>query len=57
MIILLFSALQVANSVYGDAIQFAPVTESAGIHFRHVNGATGRKYLVETMGGGEAFLD
>jgi len=57
LIILLFGALQVANSVYGDAIQFAPVTESAGIHFRHVNGATGRKYLVETMGGGAAFLD
>jgi len=57
LIILLFGALQVANSVYGDTIQFAPVTESAGIHFQHVNGATGRKYLVETMGGGAAFLD
>jgi hypothetical protein len=38
-------------------IRFADVTEQAGIHFRHVNGATGRKLLPETMGSGVAVLD
>src|SRR5438445_6225143 len=33
------------------------VTESAGIRFRHENGASGRKYMPETMGSGTAFLD
>ena len=38
-------------------IRFSDVTESAGIHFVHENGATGRKYLPENMGSGGAFLD
>ena len=38
-------------------IKFTRVTEEAGIHFQHFNGATGEKYLVETMGGGAAFFD
>ncbi len=29
----------------------------AGIHFRHTNGAFGKKYLPETLGSGVAFLD
>jgi hypothetical protein len=33
------------------------VTERAGIHFRHFNGATGQKLLPETMGSGVAVLD
>jgi hypothetical protein len=33
------------------------VTESAGIRFRHVNGAFGKKFLPETMGSGCAFFD
>lgn len=37
--------------------QFADVTTSAGIRFRHNNGAFGQKYLPETMGSGAAFLD
>ena len=36
---------------------FADVTRTAGITFRHVNGAAGGKYLPETMGGGVAFFD
>ncbi len=36
---------------------FTDVTASTGIHFRHVNGAFGKKYLPETMGSGVAFLD
>ncbi len=39
------------------AVTFTDVTRSAGITFRHNNGAFGRKYLPETMGSGVAFLD
>ena len=38
-------------------MHFTDVTAAAGIHFRHVNGATGQKYIPETMGSGCAFLD
>ena len=38
-------------------IKFTDVTESAGIHFVHQNGAYGERLLPETMGGGIAFLD
>lgn len=33
------------------------ITESAGIQFRHNRGATGRKFLPESMGAGAAFFD
>jgi len=36
---------------------FTDVTQQVGIHWQHVNGATPEKYLIETMGGGGAFLD
>ncbi len=39
------------------SIQFTDVTQQAGITWRHVNGATDEKFLIETMGGGGAFLD
>jgi enediyne biosynthesis protein E4 len=39
------------------AIQFRDVTQQAGIHFVHNNGAFGKKYLPETMGPGVAFID
>ena len=39
------------------AIQFHDVTQQAGIHFVHNNGAFGKKYLPETMGPGVAFID
>jgi hypothetical protein len=39
------------------AVRFTDVTEQAGIRFRHVNGAAGRKLLPETMGSGVAVLD
>src|SRR5512138_3755422 len=48
---LTLSALQAA------APGFTDVTAKAGIKFRHVNGALGKKYLPETMGSGVAFLD
>src|SRR5436305_1034071 len=39
------------------AVAFRDVTVEAGIDFQHVNGATGRKYMPETMGSGCAFVD
>jgi enediyne biosynthesis protein E4 len=39
------------------AIPWTDVTASAGIQFRHVNGASGEKLLPETMGSGCAFFD
>lgn len=44
-------------SVAIPAMPFADITESAGIHFVHENGAAGEKLLPESMGGGVAFLD
>lgn len=38
-------------------VQFVDVTQQAGIHFVHNNGAFGKKYLPESMGSGCAFLD
>ena len=37
--------------------QFVDVTAAAGITFKHVNGASDRKFYLETMGSGAAFLD
>src|SRR4051812_9243615 len=37
--------------------QYADVTAKAGIHFTHVNGASERRYVPETMGAGCAFID
>ena len=39
------------------AAWFRDVSEEAGLDFRHETGATGRKYLPETMGAGVAVLD
>jgi hypothetical protein len=38
-------------------VTFSDVTAAAGVRFRHVNGAFGKKYLPETMGSGVALLD
>ena len=37
--------------------QFVDVTAQAGITFRHVDGRTGEKYLIETLGSGALFFD
>ena len=37
--------------------KFTDITQSAGIHFLHNNGAYGDKLLPETLGGGVAFFD
>jgi hypothetical protein len=38
-------------------VRFTNITESAGIHFVHHNGAFGKKYLPEMLGPGCAFID
>ena len=38
-------------------VRFTDVTDAAGIRFRHVNGAFGKKLLPETMGSGVAVID
>ena len=38
-------------------VKFVDVAEGSGITFKHVNGASGRLYYLETMGSGAAFLD
>jgi hypothetical protein len=60
-----FAALTAASLVGGDPAaqpaatnpHFTDATASAGITFRHTNGAFGKKYLPETLGSGAAFLD
>jgi hypothetical protein len=50
-------AIVVAVPIASQGRAFVDVTASAGIKFRHQSGASGRKYLPETMGSGGAFLD
>ncbi len=38
-------------------IKFADAAVSSGLHFQRINGATGHKWLPETMGGGGGFID
>ena len=38
-------------------IHFTDVTDVAGIHFKHTDGASGEFHLPETLGAGGAFLD
>jgi len=45
------------SSTPGSSITFRDITQQAGIHFVHNNGAFGKKYLPETMGPGVAFID
>ncbi|HET7451602.1 MAG TPA: CRTAC1 family protein [Thermoanaerobaculia bacterium] len=39
------------------AVRFEDVTERTGIAFTHVNGASGKKWMPETMGGGVVIFD
>ncbi len=41
----------------GARVRFVDITQAAGIHFKHNNGAFGKKYLPETLGSGVAFID
>jgi enediyne biosynthesis protein E4 len=40
-----------------NTVRFTDITNSAHINFQHNNGASGKKYLPETLGAGCAFLD
>ena len=39
------------------AVQYVDVTKASGLAFRHNSGASGKKYLPETLGPGVAFID
>src|SRR5690242_6397268 len=53
------AALVFAAAVGAGAadIQFKDVTAAAHINFTHTSGATGKKFLPETIGAGAALLD
>lgn len=53
---LLIPALLAAAGMASDGI-FSDVTSAAGITWKHTSGESPDKYLIETMGGGVAFLD
>jgi hypothetical protein len=50
----LFSLVATATQAQ---ITFRDITQQAGIKFTHTSGASGKKYLPETMGAGAAFID
>ena len=54
--VLLFLLLTVGSAASQPPI-FVDVTEEAGIHFKHSNGATEHKHIIETMGSGTVFFD
>ena len=58
---LILSTLFVAPSALtgqdASMIRFEAITALAGIDFTHNSGATGKRYLPETMGPGAAFID
>ncbi len=55
---LFFAALPGAGEQSSSSgITFRDVTQQAGIHFVHNDGAFGKKYLPETLGPGVAFID
>jgi len=45
------------SAIPSSAVTFHDVTQQAGIHFVHNNGAFGKKFLPETLGPGVAFID
>jgi enediyne biosynthesis protein E4 len=49
--------LAMAAVAADNSIHFVDTTAKAGIHFTHFNGAVGKKWLPETIGGGCAFID
>src|SRR5438045_3704386 len=51
------SRLGAGTTTADSTIRFRDVTNEAGISWTRVNGAFGKKWRPETMGGGGAFLD
>src|SRR5689334_8908634 len=54
---ILLSIATLVGSASAQTPTFQDVTAQSGIHYRHNNGAFGKKYLPETMGPGAAFID
>jgi hypothetical protein len=54
-------ALLIAGAISANGpdmgVRFVDTTAKAGIHFQHNTGATGKRYLPETLGSGVAFVD
>jgi enediyne biosynthesis protein E4 len=59
LLMLLVAAVNPTSPVVAsaDTVRFVEVTQEAGIDFRYINGASGRKYMPEAVGSGAAFLD
>ena len=53
----LLHILLVLTTVQAEPFKFVDVTSERGIDFVQVNGASGRKYSIETMGGGVGLFD
>ena len=53
----IFSLLLTIGSTIAAPPTFTDVTETAGIQFRHNNGKTEHKHIIETMGSGVVFFD
>jgi len=45
------------SSIHSNPIHLVDSTAKAGLHFTHNSGATGKRYLPETLGAGCAFTD
>ena len=52
--LLLLLTLSVSSNA---ELQFTDVTHEAGIHWTHIDGRSGQKYFMETLGSGAAFFD
>jgi hypothetical protein len=51
-------AINAQSPSQGDwPVRFSDITRQAGIDFRHINGASADKHLVETIGSGGLFFD
>ena len=46
-----------AQGAAGTTVRFTEISREAGVDFRHVNGASADKHLVETIGSGGLFFD
>ena len=64
LLIAMFLKISVLSSVFvslcisaGADVKFTDVADVSGIEFQHFTGATGARYMPETMGAGCAFLD
>ena len=54
---ILILLLLIIGSTAAELPTFTDVTEAAGIQFRHNNGKTEHKHIIETMGSGVVFFD